>query len=54
MHEHEDIKEFYTFGEDIYGRPLKYKIIVKDCKIHKVLYKESSEKGEVHEIPFNE
>ena len=54
MHQGEDVKEFYTFGEDVYGRPLKYKIIVKDCKIHKVLYKESSEKGEVHEIPFNE
>jgi len=56
MHEGENLESFYTFKSDFEGRPLKYKIIVKDCRIFKVLYNESAKTqgGQVHEIPFQE
>ena len=54
MHEGESLDDHKEFGVDIQGRPLKYKIIVKKCKIFTVLYKEATEDGEVIEIPFRE
>lgn len=54
MHEGEEMKDFMKFGKDLQGRALKYKIIVKDCKIFSLLYKESSDDSEVREIPFEE
>ena len=42
MHEGETIADHMEFGIDVQGRPLKYKIIVKNCKILTVLYKEST------------
>lgn len=54
MHEGEEMKDFMTFGNDLQGRALKYKIIVKDCKIYALLYKESADDAEVEEIPFEE
>lgn len=38
MHEGENIEDFTEFGNDFAGRPLKYKILVKDCEVYKVLY----------------
>lgn len=54
MHESETLKDHQEFGVDVQGRPLKYKIIVKNCKICAVMYKESTEEGEIIEIPFRE
>jgi len=54
MHEAENLDDHKEFGVDLQGRPLKYKIIIKNCKIFTVLYKESTEEGEVIEIPFKE
>ena len=54
MHEKEEIKDFMIFGKDLLGRDLKYKIIVKDCKIHALLYKESADDAQVEQIPFEE
>ena len=42
MHENESIKDFMQFKTDATGRPLKYKIIVKDCRVHTVLYNNDS------------
>ena len=52
MHDGETLDDHMVFGNDLQGRPLKYKIIVKDCKIQSVLYKESTEEGEIIECPF--
>ena len=38
MHDGEDISHFCQFKTDATGRPLRYKIIAKDMKIHTVLY----------------
>lgn len=38
MHDGENIEDFMEFGSDFAGRPLKYKILVRDCKVYKVLY----------------
>lgn len=54
MHDNENLEEHKEFGVDMQGRPLKYKIIVKNCKIFTVMYKEATEEGEVIEIPFRE
>ena len=54
MHEEEEMKDFMTFGNDLQGRPLKYKVIVKDCKVFALLHKESADEAEVDEIPFEE
>lgn len=56
MHDDENIEIFHDFKTDITGNPLKYKIIVKGCKIHSVLYncvgKDSSKS--LKSIPFQE
>jgi len=56
MHDDENIESFHDFKTDITGNPLKYKIIVKGCKIHSVLYncvgKDSSKS--LKSIPFQE
>ena len=31
MHDDENIENFYEFKNDISGKPLRYKIIVKEC-----------------------
>lgn len=38
MHEGESLSQFMDFSKDLQGRPLKYKIIAKDAKVHAVLY----------------
>ena len=38
MHSDEKIEDFQEFKTDISGKPLKYKIIVQNCKIFKVFY----------------
>lgn len=40
VHEGEKLSQFTSFGNDITGKPLKYKILVKDCMVWKVLYNE--------------
>jgi hypothetical protein len=42
MHDGEDISKFTEFSVDVTGRPLRYKILVKDCKIFAVLYNDDS------------
>lgn len=38
MAEGQTIKDFYEFGNDATGRPLRYKVLVSDMKIKHVLY----------------
>jgi hypothetical protein len=56
MHEDEAIEKFHEFKNDASGKPLKYKIIVKGCQIHCVLYNSVSNDGtkSLREIPFKE
>ena len=42
MHDGEDISKFEQFSVDVSGRPLRYKILVKDQLIFKVLYHDDS------------
>jgi hypothetical protein len=51
MHEGESLEDFKTFSVDIAGRPLRYKILVKDMSIHKILYNDGLKPNE---IPFEE
>ena len=48
MHKDEAIDQFLNFKTDVSGRPLKYKIIVKDMSIHKVLYNREGPKSKIH------
>lgn len=48
MHDNEAIDQFIQFATDVSGRPLKYKIIVKDMAIHKVLYNRAGPKQKAH------
>ena len=53
MHEGENLSQFMEFSKDINGRPLKYKIIAKDAKVHTVLYNMNiaeKEKTQIEEI----
>lgn len=52
VHDQENIQAFKEFKTDSYGRPLKYKILVKDCKVWKVLYNDESSVKEIDELPF--
>lgn len=38
MHDGESLEQFAEFKNDMSGRPLKYKIIIKDMAIYRVLY----------------
>lgn len=42
------------FKVDASGKPLKYKIIVRECHVHAVLYNDEALEKEVKEIPFKE
>ena len=36
-------EDHYEFGNDATGRPLRYKILVKDMNVHMVLYNDDSQ-----------
>ena len=38
LHDNEKLGQHQSFAADFSGRPLKYKIVVKDTKIFKILY----------------
>jgi len=54
VHEGEDISNFMQFKTDMTGKPLKYKILVKDNKVWKVLYNDESSQKEVSQLPFKQ
>lgn len=42
MHDEEKLSDFMEFKVDAAGKPLKYKIIVKECHVHAVLYNDDA------------
>lgn len=48
MHDGESLEQFEEFKTDMSGRPLKYKIIIKDMAIFKVLYNHVGQKQVIH------
>ena len=42
MHDNESIKDFMQFKTDATGKPLKYKIVVKECRVFAVLYNDEA------------
>lgn len=42
------------FKTDATGKPLKYKIVVKECRVFAVLYNDEAKNKQVKEIPFKE
>ena len=54
LHQGEEVEDFKDFGTDFAGRPLKYKILVKDCEVYRVLYCDESLEKTVRELPKRE
>lgn len=56
MHSNEQIENHQEFKTDISGKPLKYKIVVKEAKVFKIYYNQVSNDGSknILEVPFVE
>ena len=47
----EELEEYTEFKKDIHGRPLRYKVLVRDLAIKQILYNTGNS---VEKIPFEE
>ena len=52
MADGETLEAYQEFKEDITGRTLRYKVIVREETIHRVLYNQGG--GNIFEVPFKE
>lgn len=52
MQDEDSVKDYEEFKVDVTGKELRYKILVKDMAIYKMLYNMGN--GEILEVPFEE